>query len=115
MIAEPIKIMSPPNTKEALKVIRKKRALNRTTKKGYIISMIDAEGAPTSFIPDKIRKLAIPAKVMERMTNNKFVLPEESIDFTEFCSIKMKGKTIIAVINELTKSNVIGEVFKRIF
>lgn len=115
MIAEPIKINMPPMTSEGLKLFAKKITPNNTTKKGYIISIMEADGAPINFIPEKIKKLATPAKIIERSINIKFAFPENITNLIESRSINIIGRIMIAVIKELIKSRVIGGVLKRIF
>ena len=61
-MADPAKIRMPPITTGTLKVVRYKRKLNITTKKGYDISMMAAVGALRYLTPDKIRISAMMVK-----------------------------------------------------
>jgi hypothetical protein len=55
MIADPMNINRPPKRNQALGATRNRNMLKSTTKKGYAISIIEAEDAPTNFMAEKIK------------------------------------------------------------
>lgn len=89
--------------------------LNKTTKNGYAISIMEASDAFRFLILEKIRKFAKVAKTPETIISSRTVFPE-LITFFKCSPLEItKGKVITAAKSELINKRVMGEILERIF
>ena len=76
---------------------------------------MDAEEAPKSLIPEKMKKFARAARTTDVTMSDILVFPEFKIVWIESPLKNINGKTMIAVIIESINKSAIGEILASTF